>query len=494
MKDERIILAPASLPQEQFLASDSTITLYAGSAGAGKTFALVLNMVKFADKPNSTIVCFRRTSTQIRAPGSVWQEASVIFKQMFPDARIKERDLEIVIPSRKSVVKFAHLQHLSDVNNHLGSQFSAIFYDETVTFDPFDLFVLPLLGRLRNAKVDYTPQMFWATNPKFGHGIYEWIKDFYLDTDGIPLKEKSNIERYFILKDNKPVWYNDKEEGLKEHGAALRSFRAIRAHVTDNIPLMTANPDYYYNLKALPDIKRRIFLDGSWTSREEESGYFKREFCTIVPYPNVLAGKRVRAWDFSAVKPSSASPDPDWTRGTLISKDKNSLYTVEDIKSLRDRPHEVEKLLFRTAKEDTDGTVQVIACDPGAAGIAYSNGLKMRLSEMGIICRVVKTNKSKLTRFLPVSAIAQAGFLQFVNADWTEEALIELENFNGEKNNGHDDIVDTISDGVLALNQGLEIPDFSLASVHHEASTIHQGYHSTSPQSQAFQSLPSFNL
>ena len=30
---EKFVLAPASIPQEQFLASDSTITLYSGSAG-----------------------------------------------------------------------------------------------------------------------------------------------------------------------------------------------------------------------------------------------------------------------------------------------------------------------------------------------------------------------------------------------------------------------------------------------------------------------------
>jgi tRNA A37 threonylcarbamoyladenosine synthetase subunit TsaC/SUA5/YrdC len=85
--NNRLILAPASIPQEQFLASNSTITCYSGSAGAGKTFALILNMVKFAAKRNSTIICFRRTSTQIRSPGSIWQEASLVFLQMFPDAR-----------------------------------------------------------------------------------------------------------------------------------------------------------------------------------------------------------------------------------------------------------------------------------------------------------------------------------------------------------------------------------------------------------------------
>ena len=491
MAKDKMVLAPASIPQEQFLSSTSTITLYSGSAGAGKTFALVLNMVKFAAMENSTIICFRRTSTQLRSPGSIWQEASFIFSQMFPDARIRDRDLEIYIPSTKSIVKFAHLQHLSDVNNHLGSQYSAVFFDETVTFDPFNEFVLPLLGRMRNAKVSYTPQMFWATNPKYGTGIYEWIKDYYLDEYGVPLKEKSNVERYFVLKDSKPVWYETREEGHKIHGDAIRSFRSIRAHVTDNIPLMKANPDYYYNLMALPEVKKRIYLDGSWTAREEAAGFFSRTNCKLVDFPNLTATKRVRCWDLSAIKPSTANPDPDWTRGVLVSKDKNNIYTVEDIQSTRDRPHVVEMLIYATAMHDGSGVTVVLPVDPGQAGIAYSNTIKVKLAEMGIFCKLVKTNKSKLTRFLPFSAIAEAGLVNFVNADWTDEAFIELENFNGERNNGKDDIADCLSDSVLVLNQGFELPSFQLPDLS-QISTILPSSGITFPTSGL--SLPSSNL
>jgi len=32
MNEEQFVLAPASVPQQQFLASNSTITLYSGSA------------------------------------------------------------------------------------------------------------------------------------------------------------------------------------------------------------------------------------------------------------------------------------------------------------------------------------------------------------------------------------------------------------------------------------------------------------------------------
>jgi len=466
---------------------------------AGKTFAIIINLVKFALRRNTTAVVFRRTSTQLRQNGGIWQEATMVFKRMFgKDVVIRSRDLEIYIPSTNATIKFSHLQHLSDINNHLGAQYSLVIFDEATLF-PFEEMILPLMGRMRNANVDYKPQMLWATNPAYNHGIYHWIKDFYLDEHGIPYEDKSNIERFFVLQNNKPLWYDSKEEAEEIHGGGfgtpVQSFRSIRAHISQNIPLLKANPSYITNLKSLPEIKRRIFLDGSWTAREEEAGYFSRSFCTVVPYPNVLATKRVRAWDMSAVKPSSASPNPDWTRGTLVSKDKSSIYTVEDIKSLRDRPHEVEKLIYNTAKNDPEGTIQVIPIDPGQAGIAYATSIKIKLSEMGIVCKLVKTNKSKLTRFLPFSAIAEAGLVHFVKAEWLEEAFDELENFNGEKNNGKDDICDTLSDAVLVLNQGTELPDFSMQGLGTSSlSTPVLNFNSSTTPMQSFQSLPTFNF
>lgn len=496
-QQEKLVLAPASVPQEQFLASESTITLYSGSAGAGKSFAIVLNMVKFAAKRNSTIIVFRRTNPEFRIPGGLWKEAPPIFRRMFPGCRVKDREMEIYVPSTNSVVKFMSLQYPSDVEKVLGSQLSAIFFDEAVTFDPFETYILPLLGRLRNAEVDYTPQMFWATNPKFNHGIYHWIKDFYLDEQGIPLKSKSNVERWFVIKNDKPIWFDlkdDCEDYCKrisipgQEPITPRSFRSIRAHVTDNIPLMKKNPDYIQNLQSLSEIKRRIMLDGSWTAREEEAGYFKREFCSTILFPPDKPIRRVRSWDMAATLPSSATPDPDWTRGVLVSKDRDNYYNIEDIKSVRDRPHVVEKLILDTARTDPEGTIVIIPCDPGQAGIAYSNGLKVRLAEIGVSCKIVKTNRSKLMRFKPFSSLAEAGVVRFVKASWNDEAYIELENFNGERNNGHDDICDAISDAVFALNTGSNLPeDMTFPDL-----TGSNPFAGVTSSIQTFQSLPEF--
>lgn len=122
---EKYVLAPASLPQEQYLASTSTITLYAGTMGAGKTFANILNLVKFALRKNTTAVVFRRLSTQIRQNGGVWQEATMVFRQVFgKNVVIRNRDLEIYVPETNSTIKFSHLQHPADIQSHLGAQYS----------------------------------------------------------------------------------------------------------------------------------------------------------------------------------------------------------------------------------------------------------------------------------------------------------------------------------------------------------------------------------
>lgn len=498
--DEKFVLAPASIPQEQFLRSESTVTLYHGSAGGGKTFAIIISLVKFAMRKNTTAVVFRRTSTQLRQNGGIWQEATAVFKRMFgKDVVIRNRDLEIYIPSTNATIKFSHLQHQSDINNHLGAQYSLIVFDEATLF-PFEEMILPLFGRLRNANVDYKPQILWATNPMYNHGIYHWINDFYLDEFGIPTDEKSNVERYFVLQNNKPIWYNTRAEAEAVHGSGsdspVQSFRAIRAHITQNIPLMKANPSYIANLKSLPDIKRRIFLDGSWTAREEEAGLILRSMFNIVEHPNVNAKKRVRSFDLASQPVSTQSPNPDWTRGVLISKDDKGVYTVEDIVSIRDRPHVVEQLIYDCAENDPSGTVTTYPIDPGQAGIARAADMKRNLAEKGKTCKVIRPNKSKRTRFLAFSAIAEAGYVNVVRADWNEEFFNELEEFTGLKPRERDDMVDCCSDAVIALNQGFELPDFSLSTLSvPQTNQIFTGYNSSSmtPQ-QSFQAMPSFKF
>lgn len=417
--------------------------------------------------PRATGVIFRRTSKMITAPGSIWHEAVSMYTSIYKTGlRIKHRENEIIFPNG-SLLKFSHMQHASNMYDHKGGQYSLVIYDEATDFT--EDMVVYLLSRMRNAYVGHAPQMFLMTNPDYNSFLRTWIQDYYLDPNtGIPIEERAGDKRFFFRQGNTMLWYNSKEEAEAVHGtgngSGISSFTFIPFTCRDNPPLLKAQPDYISRLMSLPRVEMERLLLGSWFARPEASGLFKREWVELVPFINPKAHKRVRSWDFAFTKPSEQNPDPDYSRGVLISKDKINIYTIEDVKSIRDRVHAVEQLIFNTAIQDGTEVLITIPQDPNAAAGAYAKDLQRRLGEMGFTCRLKRPVKSKVTRFAPFSSVAQAGFVKVVIAEWNKEFFDELEIFDG---NGkyHDDQVDGVSDAFSELNKELVLPSFSLPNM-----------------------------
>lgn len=461
---DNLVFAPASRKQELFLNSDCTITLAGGAAGSGKTYTSLLIALKFMQHPRATGVIFRRTSKMITAPGSIWHEAVNMFNSIYPKGlKIRARDTEIVFPNG-ALLKFSHMQHASDMYAHKGGQYSLVIFDEATDFE--EDMVIYLLSRMRNAYVDYTPQMFLMTNPDFNSFLRTYIQDYYLDSNGIPIDDRAGHKRYFVRQGNNMLWASDRKELESIYGAGpesgISSFTFIGARCTDNPPLLKAQPDYVSRLLSLPEVEVKRLYWGSWFARQEAAGHFKREWISIVSHPNYSAKKRVRSWDLAMSLPNSSYPDPDWTRGILFSKDNDSFYTVEDVASLRDRVSKVEELIFMTAVKDGRDVTISLPLDPGASAQAYVKTLQRRLGELGFSCKLCRTTKSKLARFAPFSSIAQSGFVRVVEADWNKPFFEELEVFDGERSRNHDDQVDCCGDAMSVLNTQMSIPDFSL--------------------------------
>lgn len=114
-----ITIAPASKKQEMFLNSDATITLAGGSAGSGKTYTSLLIALKFMQHPRATGVIFRRTSKMLTAPGSIWHEAVNLYTSIYPNMRIRARELELIFPNG-ALLKFSHMQHENNKFDHKG--------------------------------------------------------------------------------------------------------------------------------------------------------------------------------------------------------------------------------------------------------------------------------------------------------------------------------------------------------------------------------------
>lgn len=499
MSNEEIkVLAPASKKQEQFLNSSTTITLGGGSAGGGKTYTSLLIALKFMQHPKATGVIFRRTSKMITTPGSIWHEAVAMYSSVYKTGlKIRHRENEIVFPNG-ALLKFSHLQHAKDMYNHKGGQYSLVIFDEATDFT--EEMVTYLISRMRNAYVDYTPQMFLMTNPEYNSFLRHWIQDFYLDPQtGIPLEEKSGVVRYWVRQSNKMLWYDSREEAEAIHGSGpesgISTFSFIPFTCRDNPPLLKAEPTYISRLMSLPRVEMEKLLLGSWFARVEASQMWKREWVTLVDHPNVRTRKRVRSWDLAFTRPSEANTNPDWTAGVLLSKDKDSIYTIEDVVRMRDRVHEVEALIFETAYKDGTETVITIPKDPNAAAGAYAKDLQRRLAERGFIVRLVPPVKSKLTRFAPFASVTQAGFVHVVSADWNKDLFEELEIFCGDDKT-KDDQCDCLSDAFAALNKEVVLPDFKLPDLSGNPLPITLPSYSGNFFNQAGSAptLPSFNL
>jgi len=59
-KNSPYILAPQEGPQRQFLSSQADVAIFGGAAGGGKTYALLLEPLRFINLPNIEAAILRR--------------------------------------------------------------------------------------------------------------------------------------------------------------------------------------------------------------------------------------------------------------------------------------------------------------------------------------------------------------------------------------------------------------------------------------------------
>lgn len=182
-------------------------------------------------------------------------------------------------------------------------------------------------------------------------------------------------------------------------------------------------------------------------------GLFKRRWFGFVGA--VPAGsKRVRKWDLAATEEgANGNPNPDWTVGTLMARDHQDFYYVEDVIRFRGTPAEVEAAIVNTASADRarySGTVTVhLSQDPGQAGKAQAQYLIKKLA--GHVAKSEIESGDKETRAGPFASQAQAGNVKLVEADWNETWLSEIEVF---PRGTHDDQVDSASGAFNELTVG----------------------------------------
>jgi len=422
-------------PQYTFLSTEADIAFYGGAAGGGKSYALLLEYLKHSHNPRFRGLIFRKTSVQVRSPGGLWDESMSIYLKYKGHPRAAF--LDWIFPS-KSTLKFSNLEHEKNIYDWQGAQIPFIGFDEITHFSETQFTYL--LSRNRSTS-GVKPRVRGTCNPDSESWVRQWI-DWYIDANGFAIPERSGVIRWFVRHEGILYWSSEKEELIEKfgHESTPKSFTFIPAKLSDNKILMEKDPSYIANLQALCRVDRERLLGANWNVKIVAGSLFQEqwfEVIDVIPYGWI---KSIRYWDRAATKPNEGNEDPDWTRGLKMLKYPNGVWVVADLKSLRDTPMEVERLIKNTASLDGYETIIYGEEDPGSAGKAdIANFIKMLA---GYIVKTVRNSNDKVTRSKPVSAQSQVGNVKIFRGKWNKDFFNELENFPTGK---HDDIVDVYS-------------------------------------------------
>lgn len=443
------ILKPQEGPQEVFLSTPADIAVYGGAAGGGKTYALLLEAVRNTNNSKFGAVIFRKQSIQITQEGGLWDSSFEVYG-----------DINGALPKtspRKhwrfrsgARVSFAHIDGDKDLMKWMGSQIALIGYDELTHFTENQFFYM--LSRNRST-CGVKPYVRATCNPDADSWAAKLIS-WWIDHDtGYPILERSGKIRYMARVNNNLVWEDSKEklisQGIDE--SEIKSFTFIASTLRDNKILMMTNPQYYANLKALPDVERERLLNGNWKIKAAAGLFFKRtqvgEMLSVVPIDII---EFVRAWDLAATSKTEGG-EPSYTSGVLMGKRHNGRFVIVDVVNVRQSAAEVRATIKHTAQIDNAnyGNVRIrLPQDPGQAGKDQAQSFIKFLA--GYSVKAIPVTGSKETRAEPVAAQWQGGNMDVVTADWNEDYFSQLESFPESK---FKDMVDATSDAFAEIIQ-----------------------------------------
>lgn len=439
--DDPAIIAPQPGPQTAFLASPADFVIYGGQAGGGKTWGLMLDPLRNIGKPAFRSVIFRRVAPQITNPGGLWDESSALYPLI---GGVPNRSrLEWVFPAGARI-KFGHMQYEDDKLEWQGAQVAHVGWDELTHFSEGQVFYL--LTRQRSI-AGIRSSMRGGCNPDADSWVASFIAWWIDQETGYAIPQRSGVIRWFVRDGDTIVWADTKHELLRDYPHLLPiSFTFIPATVYDNKKLLAKDPGYIARLMAQPRVERERLLGGNWKVVASPRDYFKREWFPIVDAAPAEVAGRERRWDFAATEPSKRNADPDYTCGALVSRTRQGVYHIEDIRRVRASPASVEALVLQTAQLDGRGVPIYIEQEPGSAGKQTIATYTRLLA--GYDVHGERSTGPKEEFIKPFSAQCEAGNVRLVRGEWIGAFLDEAEAW---PMGAHDDQLDPIGRAVVHL-------------------------------------------
>jgi len=251
-------------PQTDFLAAGEKDVLYGGAAGGGKSYAMIVDPLRYAHRSAHRALILRRSMPELR---EMIDKSRELYPQAFPGAKFREVEKLWNFPSGAKV-EFGFLERDADVYRYQGQAYSWIGFDE-ITHLPTEFSWNYLASRLRTTDKEIETYLRCTANPG-GVGSH-WVKKRYIEP-------------------------HESNKSFKGQDGLTRKF--IPAKLADN-PYLAEDGIYEQMLKSLPPIQRRQLLEGNWDVAEGAAFVeFSPEHHIITPFVLPVHWERVKAVDY----------------------------------------------------------------------------------------------------------------------------------------------------------------------------------------------------
>jgi predicted phage terminase large subunit-like protein len=386
-----------ALKQTVFLRCNHLEALYGGSAGGGKSSALLMAALQYVDIPDYSAILFRRTFADLALPGAL-MDRFIQWVKPHDDIHWNGSNYVATFPSGARVT-FGYLNNSQDYLRYKGAEFQFVGMDEVTEIREADYrYMFSRLRRPKAGELSEVPlRMRCASNP-----APNWVRQRFI-------VEGRDNERIFV-----PASLDDNP------GIEAESYRMA--------------------LQALDPIERKRLEFGDWWASSLGSLFDRENFVIIEESetPVWVSPKFVRFWDLAATEPSPNNPNPDWTVGALGAFDQGVFYLL-DVRRVRAKGDKIEHLISQTAEEDGPQVAVRMEQEPGSAGKnlidQYARYVLPGCDFIGI-----RSTGSKEVRAKPLAAAVANGNVRLVRNQWLTDFLDEAASFPEVCD--HDDQID----------------------------------------------------
>ena len=276
-EEKDVIFQPNQGPQSDFLASSEREVFYGGARGGGKSYAMLVDPLRYCDKQHHRALLIRRTMPELR---DLINPSQQLYSKAYPGAKWREQEKEWRFPSGARI-EFGYAENLTDALRYQGQSYTWIGIDELPQYPTPDIYNF-LRSSLRSVDPEIPVYMRATGNP--GNVGSLWVKEMFVDP--------CESNKRFDVEIPTPM------------GVKTISRKFIPAKLQDN-PYLMQTDDYYAMLASLPEVQKKQFLEGDWDAYESSSfPEFNRQIHVIEPFDIPRNWMRFRAADWGYSSPA----------------------------------------------------------------------------------------------------------------------------------------------------------------------------------------------